>query len=177
MPAKISDSRIEGGGDGEKGRANDVKPAVDDDDTKLHNNNTTAAQESNDEGYILESGFEDGKVNVNADKIVQIMEIINDLTEVTNECVPQQSLQGLTSNGPRLAGMVDDRAKQEDSNIEDKPEVRKLTECIEKEMKAGDARYCTKCNSEGRSKKNFINHMYNSQYLSHKYMQELSCHT
>ena len=40
MPAKISDSRIEGGGDGEKGRANDAKPAVDDDDTRLHNNNT-----------------------------------------------------------------------------------------------------------------------------------------
>ena len=38
--ARISDSRIEGGGDGEKGRANDVKPAVDDDDTKLHNINT-----------------------------------------------------------------------------------------------------------------------------------------
>ena len=46
--------------------------------------------------------------------------------------------------------------------IEDEPEVRKLTECIEKEIKAGDAWYCTKCNSEGGSKENFINHMYNS---------------
>ena len=136
MPARISDSRIEGGGDDEKGRTYDEEPATDDDDTKHHNDNTAAAQGSNNEGSTSGSGFEDGKVNVNADKIVQIMEIIDDLTEVTNEYVPQQSLQGLTSNGPRLAGMVDDRTKQEDSNIEDKTEV-KLTECIEKEMKPG----------------------------------------
>ena len=29
-------------------------------------------------------------------------------------------------------------------------------------MKAGDARYCTKCNSEGRNKETLINHMYKS---------------
>lgn len=94
--------------------------------------------------------------------MVQSAETINNLTEATNECVPQQSLQGLTNNGPRLARMVEDRTKQEDSNIKDKPGVRKLTESIEKEIKAGDARYCTKCNSEGRSKENLVNHMYSS---------------
>ena len=63
------------------------------------------------------------------------MEIINDLTEVTNEYVPQQSLQGLTSNGPRLAGMVDDRTKQEDDDIEDKTEVKEHAEGTDKEIK------------------------------------------
>ena len=72
-------------------------------------------------------------------KMVQTVETIDDLTEVTNEYVPQQSLQGLTRNGPGLAGMLDDRAKQEDNNIEDETEVRKLTAGIEKEMKPGKA--------------------------------------
>ena len=56
--------------------------------------------------------------------------------------------------------MLDDRAKQEDNNIEDKTEVRKLTECIEKEMKPGKACYCINCDSEVESKENFSNHMY-----------------
>ena len=52
------------------------------------------------------------------------METIDDLTEVTNEYVSQQNQQEPTCNGPGLVEMLDDRVKQEDSNIEDKPEVR-----------------------------------------------------
>ena len=92
--------------------------------------------------------------------MVQTVETIDDLTEVTNEYVPQQSLQGLTSNGPGLAGMLDDRAKQEDNNIEDETEVKELAAGIDKEMKLGKACYCINCDSEVESKENFSNHMY-----------------
>ena len=92
--------------------------------------------------------------------MVQTVETIDDLTEVTNEYVPQQSLQGLTSNGPGLVGMLDDRAKQEDNSIEDDTEGKELAVGIDKEMKTGKACYCINCNSEAESKENISNHVY-----------------
>ena len=84
----------------------------------------------------------------------------DDLTEVTNECVPQKNLQGLSSNEPGLAGMLDDRAKQEDDNIEDETEVKEHAAGTDKEMKLGKACYCINCDSGVESKGDVSNHVY-----------------
>ena len=84
----------------------------------------------------------------------------DDLTEATNECVPQKNLQGLSGNEPGLAGMLDDRAKQEDDNIEDETEVKEHAAGTDKEMKLGKACYCINCDSGVESKGDVSNHMY-----------------
>ena len=51
--------------------------------------------------------------------------------------------------------------KIEEDNRDPGPKMVQSAE-TENEIKAGDARYCTKCNSEGRNKETPINHMYKS---------------
>ena len=51
--------------------------------------------------------------------------------------------------------------KKEEDNQDSGPKMVQSAE-TENEIKAGDARYCSKCNPEGRNKETLSNHMYKS---------------
>ena len=75
-------------------------------------------------------------------------------------------LQGLSRNEPGLAGMLDDRTKQED-DIEDETEVKEHAEGTDKEIKLGKACHCVNCDTGVESKEEISKHKHKTHAAPH----------